>query len=68
MRRYWLIAPDAAAKQLRFIDTYRSYVINYNLGQDLVKAYVERGATTGERWRRFGELLSTPRLPGDLTR
>src|SRR5688572_6333245 len=26
--RYWLIAPDAAAKQLRFIDTYRSYVIN----------------------------------------
>jgi hypothetical protein len=43
-------------------------VINYNLGQDLVKAYVERASTPAERWRLFGELLRTPRLPGDLAR
>jgi hypothetical protein len=33
-----------------------------------VKAYVERAPTATERWRKFGELLSTPRLPGDLMR
>jgi hypothetical protein len=66
--RYSLSSPERARQRVRFFDTYRSYVINYNLGQDLVKAYVERAATPAERWRRFGELLSTPRLPSDLTR
>jgi hypothetical protein len=64
--RYALSSPERARQRVRFFDTYRSYVINYNLGQDLVKTYVERGATAAERWRRFGELLSTPRLPDDL--
>jgi len=66
--RYWLIAPDNAAKQLRFIDTYRSYVINYNLGRDLVANWVSRqaGDSAEERWRAFGALLSSPRLPSDL--
>jgi hypothetical protein len=66
--RYALSSPERARQRVRFFDTYRSYVINYNLGQDLVKAYVERAATPAERWRRFGELLSTPRLPADLVR
>ena len=68
MSRYWLIAPDNAAKQLRFIDTYRSYVINYNLGRDLVAGWIERNAgdSAGRRWRLFGDLLSSPRLPADL--
>ena len=64
--RYALSSPERARQRVRFFDTYRSYVINYNLGQDLVKAYVERASTPEERWQRFGELLSTPRLPGDL--
>jgi hypothetical protein len=67
MRRYWLIAPEAAAKQLRFVDTYRSYVINYNLGRDLVADWVGKaGDSREERWRAFAALLSSPRLPGDL--
>ena len=68
MRRYWLITPDAAAKTLRFIDTYRSYVINYNLGRDLVAGWVERTAGDGDeaRWRVFEALLSAPHLPRDL--
>jgi hypothetical protein len=66
--RYSLSSPERARQRVRFFDTYRSYVINYNLGQDLVKAYVERASTPTERWRRFGELLSTPRLPDDLVR
>jgi hypothetical protein len=68
MSRYWLISPEAAAKTIRFIDTYRSYVINYNLGRDMVAAWVERegDASPESRWRAFAALLSSPRLPHDL--
>lgn len=64
---YTLVSPDRARQRVDFIDTYRSYVINYNLGQDLVRQYVERGAATqAERWQRFEHMLSTPMLPSDL--
>jgi hypothetical protein len=68
MRRYWLSSPEAAAKTVRFIDTYRSYVINYNLGRDLVAAWVARvgGEREAGRWRAFRALLSAPHLPRDL--
>ena len=70
LSRYALMAPDRAAQRVRFIDTYRSYVINYNLGLDLVRQYVEReagpDATETERWSVFAELLSSPRLPSGL--
>lgn len=68
MARWWLITPEAAAKTLRFIDTYRSYVINYNLGRDMVARWVERegGESPEARWRAFGALLASPRLPADL--
>jgi hypothetical protein len=68
MGRYWLQSPDQAAKTLRFIEAYRSYVINYNLGRDLVAAWVEREGhdSTAARWRAFGALLASPRLPRDL--
>ena len=39
---------------MKSIEGSRSYVINYNLGRDLVKEYVERragpGATPERRW------------------
>jgi hypothetical protein len=68
MQRWWLTSPDAAAKTLRFIDTYRSYVINYNLGRDLVAEWVQRtgGDSEEARWRVFESLLSAPHLPRDL--
>lgn len=68
IQRYWMISPDAAAKTVRFIDTYRSYVINYNLGRDLVAAWVQRtaGNATDARWKAFRALLSAPHLPRDL--
>jgi hypothetical protein len=68
--RYSLMPPDRAAQRLHFIETYRSYVINYNYGQDLVRHYVEaRGGTADHpdrRWREFARLISSPRLPEDL--
>ena len=68
MEGYWLITPEEAAKNLRFIDTYRSYVINYNLGRDLVAEWVGRsgGPTVEGRWRAFRSLLSAPHLPREL--
>ncbi len=68
MQRYWLSSPEAAAKTVRFIDTYRSYVINYNLGRDLVAAWVGRigGDSEAGRWTAFRALLSAPHLPRDL--
>ena len=64
-----LYSRPRAEQRVRFIDQYRSYVINYNLGQDLVKAYVERVAGSNEearRWQAFSGLLSSPRLPSGL--
>jgi hypothetical protein len=70
LTRHALMSPASAAQRVRFFDTYRSYVINYNLGQDLVRAYVEReagpGASAEARWRVFEGLLSSPRLPSGL--
>lgn len=68
MTRYWLVPPAEAAKSVRFIDTYRSYVINYNLGRDLAADYVTRmgGAARAGRWRAFEALLSAPHLPSEL--
>lgn len=65
LTKYLLYEPDRAQQRTRFIDKYRSYVINYNLGKDIVANYVESlGGTTDnpeKRWEVFGEVLSTPR-------
>ena len=69
LTRFSLSDPDRAEQRVRFYDQYRSYVINYNLGQDLVRRYVEResgGGTTDRLWAEFGRLLSSPRLPSGL--
>ena len=70
LERYALMAPVVAQQRLRFFDKYRSYVINYNLGQDLVRGYVERNAgpnaTADDRWREFTALLTSPRTPSGL--
>lgn len=68
--RYNLYSPARAEQRTKFFDQYRSYVINYNLGQDLVRQYVERNGGTeanpARRWEVFGQLLASPRLPSDL--
>jgi len=64
---YALMSPDRARQRTEFFDAYRSYVINYNLGQDLVREYVERDTSDiAERWVRFEKLLSSPMTAADL--
>jgi len=70
LEKYALYAPDRAAQRVKFIEKYRSYVINYNVGKDMVRRYIEsRGGTAANpaaRWAEFAKLLSSPRLPSGL--
>ena len=70
LEKFALMDAKRAQQRVRFIDQYRSYVINYNLGEDLVRQHIEkRGATAAEpekRWKEFERLISSPRLPSGL--
>jgi hypothetical protein len=65
-----LISAAHADQQLRFFERYRSYLINYSLGRDLVRGWVERrggiAAAPARRWEVFRDFLSRPLLPADL--
>lgn len=64
LMKYALSDEARSRQRLRFMEKHRSYVINYNLGQDMTKAYVEKLAKPGDeasRWQVFAELLSKPR-------
>ena len=64
LAKYTLTDPAKAAQRLRFIDTYRSYIINYGLGRDVVQAWVERQGP--DHWQGMETLLSSQILPVDL--
>jgi hypothetical protein len=70
LTRFALMSPARAEQRTRFFDEYRSYVINYNLGEDMVRAFIDRrvGAqgTADDRWQEFARLLGSPRLPSGL--
>ena len=70
LEKYALYAKPRAEQRVKFIDQYRSYVINYNLGKDLIRAYLTRKAgrqaSASRLWAEFTALLSSPRLPSGL--
>ena len=67
---YTLASPERARQRVEFFDHYRSYIINYSYGEELVRGYVEAkgGSEAGSeaQWRAFTRLLSTPRVASDL--
>ena len=67
LQTYALSPADKSLQRIRFVEAYRSYVINYNHGKAMVADYIERGdADADERWSRFEAMLSSPMLPSDL--
>jgi hypothetical protein len=70
LQKYAIMSKERAEQRMRFIETYRSYVINYNVGLDLVKDYVNRNGGTDNnpvlRWKIIEKLLSTPQIPSNL--
>ncbi len=66
-QKYLLVSRERAEQSVRFTDQYRSYVINYGLGETMVRAWVERGnPSRDEMWRRMERIVSEPTLPSDL--
>jgi hypothetical protein len=68
LQKYAVMEPARAQQRVKFIKRYRSYVINYNLGEDMVRRYIEKqsSADPEKRWNEFGKLLASPRLPSGL--
>src|SRR5438552_4325481 len=52
LEKYAVMEPPRARQRVKFIQRYSSYVINYNLGEDMVKHYIEKRAGTDpeKRW------------------
>ena len=67
-RKYALTSRARAEQSVRFIEQYRSYVLNYNLGQDIVKAYIEKqGDDRDSRWEAFERMLTELSSASDMT-
>ena len=67
VQRYQLVSKPRAEQSIDFDDTYRSYVINYGLGLDMVRAKVEAaGASETARWKAMEQVISEPTTPADL--
>ena len=70
LQKFALMDEKRAKQSARFIEKYRSYVINYNLGEDMVRSYIKKRGGTEEqperRWHEFEQLLASPKLPGDI--
>ncbi|UCH62645.1 MAG: hypothetical protein JSU77_12800 [Fidelibacterota bacterium] len=68
LMKYSLYTDSRARQSVAFFRTYRSYIINYSLGQDLVEAWLDRqsGDSPARRWNAFEKLLTSPYTPGGL--
>ena len=66
--KYALRDRKSAEQSLKFIEAYRSYIINYNVGLDMVKSYMEKhaGDLKEDKWKLFEYLISTPQVPSNL--
>jgi hypothetical protein len=70
LQEFTFATPDEAQRSIRFMETYRSYVVNYRLGEDLVRQYIDKVAGTDldARWDAFARLLASPIVVSDLAR
>ena len=68
VQKYSLMTEARADMYLRFGEKYRSYVVTYDVGLQLVRDYIEReaGDDTARRWELMREIYAIPHLPSDL--
>ncbi len=67
IQKYLLYSAQRAEQRLSFYSTYRSYVINYSLGEQMIKEFVEEfGDSPAKRWEAFYQILSSPRTASVL--
>ncbi len=69
---YLLQTKEEAEKSLKGLELFQSYLINYTVGLELIKEYVEGSEvlerSQAEKWSRFIRILKTPTTPSGLTR
>jgi hypothetical protein len=66
-RKYALVSKERAEQSVRFIEQYRAYVLNYNLGKDIVSAYVgKQSQTEAEKWQAFERMLTELSTASDM--
>lgn len=70
LQKFQLRTKDRAEKYLLFIDTYRSYVVTYDIGKKIISDYIEshRGNENdlAKKWELFTKIISTPQTPSGL--
>ena len=68
VQKYSLMTEARADMYMRFGEKYRSYVVTYVVGLQMVKDYIEReaGDDTAKRWELMRELYAVPHLPSDI--
>jgi hypothetical protein len=68
--RYLGSTRERAERSQRFVERYRSYVVNYGLGKAEVRRWLEANGGTAanepRRWELFRKLLAEPHVPADL--
>jgi len=62
-----LISRARAEQSVRFIEQYRAYVLNYNLGKEIVDHYLEKQSKNqNDRWRAFENMLTELTTASDM--
>ena len=72
LSKYNFMNDEAAEKSIRFITKYRTYIINYNYGLELISKYIESKGGTSDyrerRWEIFEYILSNQIRIKDLVK
>jgi hypothetical protein len=66
-RKYSLVSQAKAEQSVRFIEQYRAYVLNYNLGKDIVSAYINKQSQDeAGKWQAFERMLTELSTASDM--
>jgi hypothetical protein len=65
---YKLQTPERADMNIQFFEIYRSYLINYTLGEKMIENFLlqKNSKTVKDKWQEYYKLLKRPPLPKDL--
>ncbi len=69
LMKYQLQDKQRAERSIKFYEKYRSYIINYYVGQELVETFINSNSSDldkKKKWELFTDLITKPSLPVDL--
>jgi hypothetical protein len=71
LQEYLFFTQEQAEQRIRFIDHYRTYIANFNFGEDLIKDYIKvkqsfSPTSLKQKWNELTQLFCSPTVPSDL--